>query len=147
MSPTISRRRLVVVALVALALVGCRKDKPMPDRDPAPAPAPAPGTVTLVGTLTALGRPPGTMPGETAATQSVSLRVESAEGKDLAAGTVVEITITILSHVPKIAGSPVPAPELDPAYFRVGRRFRIATTPANDRYYARIDKGAIEPLD
>lgn len=151
MSSTLSRRRLMFAGLVAPALVHCRrepdvdsshlvtngKDKPMPD----------PETVTLVGILTELGRPPGIMPGFIAPQQSVSLRVESAEGMNVPAGTTVEIVIKLMAHVPMVTGAHSPAPELDPAYFRVGRRFRIATMPANDRYYARIDKDAIQPLD
>jgi len=156
MSSTLSRRRIVVVVL-ALALGSCRrepdvdsskavtrgKDVPVADR----APDRDPDTVTIVGTLTALGKAPGVMPGDVSAQQSVSLRVESAEGADVAAGTTVEILITMVGQVPTITGSPVPAPELDPAYFRVGRRFRIATTPANGRYYAKIDKDAVQAID
>ena len=87
------------------------------------------------------------MPGDIAAQQTVSLRVESAEGADVAAGTTVDILITMAGQVPTIEGAPVPAPELDPAYFRVGRRFRIATTAAGGRYHAKLDRTAIEPLD
>ncbi len=156
MSSTVSRRCIIVVGL-ALALINCRrepdedsskavtrgKDVPVADRDPDRDL----DTVTIVGTLTALGRAPGIMPGDISPQQSVSLRVESAEGADVAAGTTVEILITMMGHVPIISGSPIPAPELDPSYFRVGRRFRIATTPANGRYYGKIDKDAIQALD
>jgi hypothetical protein len=142
----------IIVTGVALALLGCRRE---PDVDSSKAarsgkdvtvadPARAPDTVTLVGTLTALGKAPDVIPGDIPAQQTVTLQVESAEGADVAAGTTAEILITILGHVPAIGD---PAPELDPAYFRVGRRFRIATMRAGGRYHARIDKGAIEPLD
>lgn len=146
-----SRRQLIVVGLAALALVACRRE---PDLDRSKVattvkdpPMPKDDTVTIVGTLTALGPAPGVMAGDIAPQQSVSLRVESAEGADVAAGTTVEILITMMGHTPIISGATNPAPELDPAYFRIGRRFRIATTPANGRYYAKIDKAAIQHLD
>lgn len=150
MTSTISRRSIFVVGLATLALVGCRRE---PDVDSSKAvtsgkdtPMAAPDTVTIVGTLSALGPSPGILHGEVTPEQSVSLRVESAEGKDIAAGSTVEIVIKLLSNVPSVDDAQG-FPELDPAHFRVGRRFRMATLHADGRYYAKIDKRAVEALD
>jgi hypothetical protein len=103
--------------------------------------------VTIVGTLVELGRPPGIMPGFINPEQTLSLRVESADGANLSPGTVVQVVVKMSSGVPIVAGDKSPAPELDPAFFRVGRRFRVVTTLADGRFHAKVDKGAIQPLD
>jgi hypothetical protein len=164
MSSTLSRRS-ILVGLATLGLLGCSRepevdsaqdttrgdDTPEPSPTPAPAVTPAPttdaDTVTIIGPLVALGRPPRNLPGYMGVEQTLSLRVESAKGTDIATGTTVEITIALHSRVPMISGSPIPIPELDPAYFRVGRRFRIVTTLTGGRYRAKTDENAIQPMD